>query len=539
VLFRSAGTATGEEYGWCVAGAGDNNGDGQIDLLIGAPFGDTPCPNAGSYHLVHPIIPPARAKVMITEVSCGDPDGVEITNFDSVFVNLGDWKILWKDGSTIVSQPLDITLAPGETAIVAEPNASFAEMPAGTQLVHALPQVTTHTGDAAVALVNRTGLVVDEVRLAGATGLYAEGSLGGRFRGYVNNLQSGGIAQPINAERTWGLDSNGGLDWTSGAPRSFGLENRSSGVAGYDPVTVRRVLVNETDDDPDYVEIRNASASSVSLRNWFFLMSANQNSVHVRIAPWSGSTLLAAGAYAVVGDSPTPPAEKPAAVAYFNAGMLFSGIPWGVEEYDCALYDAYGRLVDLVRTTGSDDNVVHNHPRAPSRWADFTGSAQRGNAGDGAIGRDPSGTDTNTGGDFHAGITRTMGTANHAAGSPAPLAGTRIDARLNSTNVAGGLALIINAGPDHAGEKWSFAFSYGHLRGQGPILGLGAEAISNWEVLSATPPYTGFLDAQGSARLDAPGGSLPPGFQADVIVLLQDPTTLAFTQLTDVLELDG
>ena len=81
--------------------------------------------------------------------------------------------------------------------------------------------------------------------------------------------------------------------------------------------------------------------------------------------------------------------------------------------------------------------------------------------------------------------------------------------------------------------------TYGHLEGQGPIFGLGPDAVTNWQILSTTPPYFGFLDELGTARLDAPVGTLPASFALDAIVLLQDPNTGAFTLMTDILELDA
>lgn len=45
------GTSAGDNFGFAVAGAGDANGDGVADLLVGAPFDDRRGSNAGAGHL--------------------------------------------------------------------------------------------------------------------------------------------------------------------------------------------------------------------------------------------------------------------------------------------------------------------------------------------------------------------------------------------------------------------------------------------------------------------------------------------------------
>jgi hypothetical protein len=204
----------------------------------------------------------------------------------------------------------------------------------------------------------------------------------------------------------------------------------------------------------------------------------------------------------------------------------------GSNEFTCALYDNLGRLVDLVRATGDDDTVVHNQPRLPSAWDDFTGAAVRADgAGDNVIGRlmVPSpvfpgvivAVDTDTGADWRPLFTRSMGSENTAWVGNAGL-GDILDVRLHDTAAGQGLTLIQNAGPARAGHAYSFFFSLGHLQGQGAFFGLGPDAISNWLLVLASPPFSGLLDARGSARFDIPSGSFGTGLDLDCIFILQD-----------------
>src|SRR5690606_11985825 len=144
---------------------------------------------------------------------------------------------------------------------------------------------------------------------------YGEGSLGGKFRGKVRNVQSGQIVGPINAERIPGLDSNSGADWRSQGARSFGLENRGAGNRGSDPIPVSKIVLNEIDDSPDLLELRNTGTSLVDMENWYLLASGLQGQAHALIKPPFRNGLLfsvmAANQYVVLGEGGTPPAEKP------------------------------------------------------------------------------------------------------------------------------------------------------------------------------------------------------------------------------------
>jgi hypothetical protein len=110
------------------------------------------------------------------------------------------------------------------------------------------------------------------------------------------------------------------------------------------------------------------------------------------------------------------------------------------------------------------------------------------------------------------------------AGNPG--LGDVLDVRMNETGLGNGLAIVINAGSANAGRRHSFFLSAGHAVGQGPFFGLGADAMSNWLTIVATPPFSGVLDAAGSARVDLPSGSLPAGMAFDCIFILQDAAGL-------------
>jgi hypothetical protein len=531
---------SGLGYGTSVAAIGDTNGDTHPDYIVGVPFSDTPCPNAGGFDRFSIPLPPQLGRVLITEVSSGTLDGVELTNFGTSNVSLFGWTLRWKDGTVYESQTLDVTIAPGEIILVTEPGAFPAEAPANLTRLQLFPTLPTQFSDFAVALVTPNGQVVDEVHVEGSSGQYGEGSLGGRFRGVAINTNTGIFITTTNAERAFGLDSDSGGDWYSGGARSFGLRNACGGQRGTDPIPSFRVRINEIDDSPDYLELINLNATNVVMTNWYLLASANQNRDHVRIdPPWSTGlffdTFIGDGKYLVLGDTSTAPAEKPSNVSYINVGG--AGFPWTNQEFDVALYDHYGRLVDYVRASGHDDTVVHNHPRAPSAWRDFQGVAQRTPTGAQALGRNRFSYDTNRGQDWRAYATRTMGTANTVNGTFYLSTGTDLDVVLDG-NGGGGLTVIINAGSEYAGARWSFLLSFGHLQGTGPIFGLGPEAYSNWLMLNSTPPWFGFLDSRGTARLDIPGGTVPPGLATDDIFILQDAQG-SLALWTGVLEFDN
>jgi hypothetical protein len=478
------------------------------------------------------------SKVMISEVSPGTPDCVELTNHDSAVLALTGWRVKWRVGSTFTtSTPLNVSIAPGESIVVTHVTPSNDPIPPGTQVLNRFtgPTVTTDTAFS-VGLLDAIGTVVDEVRVAGPSGLTQPGPLGGRFRGTASWAQifpAGGTF--MSFERIWGLDSDAGADWTQQAVRSLGRENRSSGPRGVDPIAVSVVRINEIDDSPDLIELFNPGTIPAYVGEAFLIMHSNQGANAVLRSIPTG-TFVPPNGFLVLGEAVTPPTEIPPGVGYLNIGTM----PFTSNPLSCALYDRFGRLLDVVRTTSASGQVVHNHPRAPSHWGDFGGAAGRNdNGGDDAIGRDQNGSDTNTGADFRPIYARTMGSVNTAASfAGAGGFGDRFDVRLNETAAGQGLQAIINAGPALTISKYNFLVSSTHSNGLGPFFGLGADAFTNLPVFYDVPPFSGFLDYAGSGRIDFDPGSLPPGVNADFIFVLQDPGTSALLLRTLVLEFD-
>lgn len=64
--------------------------------------------------------------------------------------------------------------------------------------------------------------------------------------------------------------------------------------------------------------------------------------------------------------------------------------------------------------------------------------------------------------------------------------------------------------------------------------------MANWIAYSATPPFFGFLDEFGTARVDVPAGTLGPGVTADFIFVLQDGQlqSAPITTVSAILEFD-
>ena len=539
---------SGDRFGWSL-GYGDANGDESPDALIGKPFANGACTNSGSWTTRPSTARPAFQKLMITEVvsfvSNSYPGVVELTNFSSTPIDLTGWKVRWRDlfpsltsGLGSSSSLAGYTIQPQET-VVLRTNAGFnnhPEMPPSVQVISCFSDFPFGQSDFCVALESPGGYIVDEVHAASPSGGYSEGTFGGRFRGAVGGAYGGPLIGARSIERIWGQDSNSFKDWLY-KNRSVGLESKSSsGLPRTHIFGIPAVKINEVDtSSATYVELKNVGTSVLNLRGWSFRFSTDQGAPIGEVFPFGTNTSLANLEYLVVGNTPAAPPEKPAAVQYRRTGTSFSLS--GSAPYTLGLYDHRGQLVDLVCATPEDSELVHNDPRLPSHPHAFTGKAAPLSPGFGSIGRNFDSEDHDVGDDWRSYVARTMGYKNLSFNfSPDPT--KSMDVRLNDGS-GGGLSIIINAGGDHAGEKWSFLLSFGHLNGQGPLAGLGADAFNNWLLFSVTPPWFGTLDSRGHDRLDLPGAVVPPGIQLDAIFLTQDVMTGAVRTWTPVLMYDS
>lgn len=465
--------------------------------------------------------------VKITEVVWNGTAAVELVNFGSS-ANLTGWKLQWRNGTGFFeSFFFAFGLAPDELVVIAEPGP--LTVAPGTNVIAALPNMSVGFQPMTVALIDEFGFVVDEIKISGPTGGSEGQTLGGACRGRAVRVGSSN-----SIERIWGLDSNSGRDWTAQNTPSLGLQNQNGGSGGIDTMTIPDVKINEIDDNPDLIEIRNRSIfRTYELRDWFLLCSANQGQALTKLTPFPSGLRLQPGEYLVIGESATPPAELPAGVTYVNVGAFGQNIPFTGEELTCALYDSKGRAVDVVRSLRRGGAVVHNHPRVPAYYAEFRGAAPRSATGDAVFGRVATSTDTNRGSDFRMFSTRSMGSANPSTGMIGH--DTDLDVRV-SEGESNGLTLLINAAPSHAGEQWAFLMSGGHLNGTGLYWGLGPDSLANYINLM-TAGFFGNLDAQGQARKDFAPESLAPGLEADLVFLLLDANNNVITR-TQVIEFD-
>ncbi|MAG58105.1 MAG: hypothetical protein CMJ83_17605 [Planctomycetes bacterium] len=527
------GADEGDAFGWGVCGVGDTNGDAMVDLAVGAPFADSGCLDSGYVQVLRPVVAPTQRSLRISEVRWANAQGVEITNHDLANINLKGWTVRWLNGSDWFETPAlgPYFIKPGESVLIGRSATGlvpYPEAPSTVRFVPTLPVIPQTVDGMVVGLVTPGGYVLDEVRIGpDGGGVAATGDTGGLFRGVVGRTLP---AAAPGVERIWGLNSNSGGDWTCQDVTSMGLENRSSiPVRGTDPIGLSQIVINEVDDDPDYIEFRNVSGAPIDVQSWFLLVRADPADPHVEVHPWSTSTVIPDDRFFVVGDGP-PPGEMPLSTPYFNvatgSGGPFGSVQLGfdVPEFEIALYDHRGRLVDLVRVQRLDSQLVHNHPRAPSAWNDFGGAANRLAGTDAVCGRDAPSTDTDTGGDWRPIQRRTMGSVNSAttwAGPPGH--DHAFDVRL-SEGPGDGLVLIVNAGPSYFGYRWSFLFSVAATQGTGPVFGLGPDALINYLIANTVPPWFGFLDQYGSARLDIAPWTLPQGVHTENIFLLQAPT---------------
>lgn len=485
-------------------------------------------------------------ELKITEVSLIAPEGVELTNFDDVAVDLTGWVVLWDDGVLHTSQPLSGILQPGQSVVVTETNpAPIPEKPAAVLVLPALPFLSIGTQALSVGLQRPNLTVQDEVHIADVvSGTNSHPGFGSTWRGGV--ATRGNAFPHASVERIWGLDSNSGRDWTGETKRSLGLENQCAGTRGSEPDPTFDVVMTEIDHYNDYIEIYNKGYTTLSMNDWEFVITSG--GVKTIIQPFATNNIsLTSGEYYLIGDGPVPSGTALGvfAVNVANFGQSFN---LNHREYEIALYDGYGRLMDIVRASGGNDTVVQNHPRAPAHWNDFTGAALRlAVAGDdvicrrissiGIIGGTTPYFSNGSGADWQPCWYHTLGSVNSGWIGQQGMS-DRFDVRAHESALGDGMTIIFNAGSAQAGNKYSFMFSNGHAFGAGPLWGLGWDALTNWLFIQSSPLFSGLLGARGEGRIDLPPGALPPGVTADVIFLLQDPGTGAVLMRTPIIMFD-
>jgi len=467
-------------------------------------------------------------KLMISEVTVGNTDGLEITNHGSLPVDMTGYQVHWWDsfGGTKVSAAMTNTIAAGATIIVSESGGSYPEANSTIVRLSIMPNLPTIASDAiTVAIMDSGGSVIDEVRIADSAGTHPGDTFGGVFRGLAP-----GSPAANSIERIWGLDSDSGADWTRETVRSFGQMNRSSGPRGTDPIQVPDIRLNELDDSLDYIELFNPTASAVDLKDWFLLCASGNYGNHSHVRPFPASTVIPAGGYVVIGDGSTAPSELPVGTTYVDLGGVGSpGIPWSSVEFDCNLYTSLGQVVDVVRTTNATSKLVYNTHRAPAHWADFVGGARDLNAGAAAVGRGTTSADSDAGSDWYPIHDRTMGSSNTGYFVNESGHGHAFDVRLRDGRSDQSSTVIINCGPAAAGWVNHLFLDYQHSNGTGPFFGVGGDAISNWISLTGVPPFNGTLDMNGSTRWDFPPGAVPPGIDIDGIFYATDGANLVHT----------
>ena len=532
-LWRVSGTAPGVGYGSNVAFHRlDSDSDGAFEILLGLPGAAGACGNTGRVIIENIPAAAPHDRVMITEISLDAIEAIEITNFSAQSKDLSNWTLGHK--STQVdfhSGPLGVTLAPGEIIVISELGIPTGGIAPGVQHLQILPPSTNLSLETTTALFDERGLVVDEVRVANLGGTHSIGSLGGRFRDLASRF-----AFPLtpHVERIWGLDSNGGSDWTRQATSSLGLENQSDGTRSPESGALAAVVINEISITPLYIEFQNTGATAVNPMGWKLMGSPGNQLSHDTLYPWHHPLSIPAGGYFVIGAGPAP-SELPASVPYVDLVAEQLGVlNYGQDEMDCALYDEHGRLLDLVRGKAGLGLLTHNDPRAPSHWSDFEGTGGRETAiQNGLFGR-MAGPDTNTGSDWSPTGTRTMGSVNSGFSGPLGWPGD-IDVRFSDTLQGGGVTLILNAGVPMGGKDYTLILSGVPMNGQGPFFGLDVDAILFFQTFGSVAPFGDVLSPTGSRRFDLPPGSIP-GFSFDGMVFVIDPA-LGIIAQTMVLEL--
>ena len=535
-------------------------------------------------------------RIMITEIRVGQDVRVEVTNFTPFVINLNGFTLSWWDPvtGTATSAPLSGQLI--TSVVLYESSSPPPQVPSTVPTLGVLPGLgTTSNSPVTVALRRETGEIIDEVHVASPAGAhpgfaFSNGSDGGLFRGLA--LRPNGEA---GVERIWNLDSDGGSDWTAQTAHSLGLQNTCSGPRGYDPIPVPAVLISEVEVTGPLLVSGGGYGAGGFVEFWrYYSWGSNlpwtkfwtlavqfQGAAATFHRPWdparSGASWhsgfggycfqdgpsanwLQSSYYHVVSlGAPSDigtPAETPAGVPYSNDPFWLhaAASPSAIEDviarpFECVLYDGFGRVVDVVRSTRlgttQGSQLVHNEPRLPAHWGDFTGAAPYWATSPPlsplTLSRTAIPPDSNRGSDWQMGLLRTMGLSNTGFGPVGH--GDRIDVRMHDGAEGSwsphGLTFILNAGSARAGSLFSLLFSFGHADGFGPLWGLGADALNYWLTIGTSFPFSGLLGPNGEARFDFPPGSLPPGIPLDCMFILQDPVTGALLARTMVVTYDS
>lgn len=499
------------------------------DSLRGALAGAL-CAAAAAAQLPNPF------KVVVSEVSWGDLDGVEIVNHGAASADLTNHVVKWNDGAVAVSAPLGVVLGPGEFLLVTEPGPAPAEAPAYVPRVVALPPLATAAQGFAVALVDGAGAVVDEVLVGPIGPGFTPAPFGeGSFLGTLARAATVSPFGAVGAERFAGLDGNVASDWTIQSNRSFGLPNRSSGVRGVDLAPPLPVRINEIVAEPTgYVEIALEGGAAVDLHDCY-LLAQGDDSAPTLIRPWPSATLLTSPAllrHAVVGDGPAPAGVNPSA-PYADLTALGYDLPFAGGRATVALYDPQGRLLDMVRVAAPNTDFVVNGRRVPAAATDFRGAVRRA-PGQVVARRD--GSDSDTANDWGVAAASGLGYV-----GPQPTLASAflfdVEARFEEFG-AGGVLLALRGIPAWSGDRYSLMFSFQRTQGTGPFLGLGTDALQNWLAAFQVPPLSGPLDADASAYYFAPPGTLPSGFGLDARVVVDDGQFFYLRDLGPVVAFD-
>ncbi len=84
-LFTPAGAAAGDEFGYSVASAGKVNADSYADVIVGAPFNDAGGPNAGQAYVYYGgTAPDFVADLILTDAAAGDNFGRSVAGAGDV-----------------------------------------------------------------------------------------------------------------------------------------------------------------------------------------------------------------------------------------------------------------------------------------------------------------------------------------------------------------------------------------------------------------------------------------------------------------------